>query len=59
MKKVVEKERLDANIEYVTDMSSVAKLRVLVTPAVWVDGEIVIQGKIPSESEILKFIKKK
>ncbi|HIP25118.1 MAG TPA: thioredoxin family protein [Archaeoglobus profundus] len=59
MKKVVEKERLDADIEYVTDMSSVAKLGVLVTPAVWVDGEIVIQGKIPSESEILKFIKKK
>ncbi|AGK60840.1 small redox-active disulfide protein 2 [Archaeoglobus sulfaticallidus PM70-1] len=58
VKKVVEKERTDADIEYVTDMSEATKFGVLVTPAVWVDGEIVIQGKIPSESEILKFIKK-
>lgn len=58
VKKVVEKEGLDVEIEYVTDMNEAINLGVVATPAVWIDGKVVIQGKIPKESEILGFIKK-
>ena len=58
VKKVVEKEKLDAKIEYITDINEAAKLGVLATPAVVIDGEVVIQGKVPTESEILKYLKK-
>jgi len=39
-------------------MNEAAKLGVIATPAVWIDGEVVIQGKIPKESELLGYIKK-
>ena len=58
VKKVVETEKLDIELEYVTDMNEAIKLGILATPAVWIDGKVVIQGKIPKESEILSFIKK-
>ena len=58
VKRVVEREGIDAEIEYVTDMDEVIKLGVLATPAVWVDGEVVLQGKIPSEGELLKHLKR-
>lgn len=58
VKKVVEKEGIDAELEYITDMNEAIEMGVLATPAVWIDGEVVIQGKIPKESEVLKFIKK-
>ncbi len=58
VKKVVEKEGLDVELEYVTDMNEAIELGVVATPAVWVDGKVVIQGKIPKESEILSIIKK-
>jgi len=58
VKKIVESEGLDVELEYVTDMNEAAKLGVIATPAVWIDGEVVIQGKIPKESELLGYIKK-
>jgi small redox-active disulfide protein 2 len=58
VKKVVEKEGLDVEVEYVTDLNEVIELGAMTTPAVWIDGQIVIQGKIPKESEILEYIRK-
>ncbi|MET1123913.1 MAG: MTH895/ArsE family thioredoxin-like protein [Archaeoglobaceae archaeon] len=58
VKKVVEKEGLDVEIEYITDMNRAIELGVIATPAVVVDGKVVIQGRIPKESEILEIIKK-
>ncbi|ADB57731.1 MTH895/ArsE family thioredoxin-like protein [Archaeoglobus profundus] len=58
VKKVIDKEGLDAELEYVTDMNEAANLGVIATPAVWIDGEVVIQGKVPKESELLEIIKK-
>jgi len=58
VKKVVEKEKLNVELEYVTDMNEAFKLGVVATPAVVVDGKVVVQGKIPKESEILSFIRK-
>ncbi|KPK25538.1 MAG: glutaredoxin [Desulfobacterales bacterium SG8_35_2] len=45
-------------VEKVTDFAEMAKLGVLSTPAIVIDGEIKCVGKVPSKNEILQWIKK-
>ncbi len=40
-----------ADIVYVTDMKTLAARGILTTPAVYVDGKAVLQGRIPSPRE--------
>ena len=41
-----------ADISHVTDYNEFAKLGVLRTPAVVIDGEIAIMGRVPSVAEL-------
>jgi len=43
---------LDADISHVYDVREYAKLGVRLTPAVIVDGKIVISGKVPTVEEV-------
>ena len=43
---------LAADISKVTDYNEMAKLGVLRTPAVVIDGEIAIMGRVPSVAEL-------
>ncbi len=43
---------LDADISHVTDYNEIAKLGVLRTPAVVIDGEIVVMGRVPTVAEL-------
>ena len=43
---------VDAQIEKVTDFQEMAKLGVLSTPAVVLDGTIKCVGKVPSKDEV-------
>jgi protein-disulfide isomerase len=45
---------LDADISHVYDIKEIAKLGVLFTPAVIVDGKIVTSGKLLSIEELKK-----
>jgi small redox-active disulfide protein 2 len=47
---------LDADISHVTDRQEFQKLGVWVTPAVIVDGKIVVSGKIPSVEQLKKIL---
>ncbi|PIY45241.1 MAG: hypothetical protein COZ05_06770, partial [Armatimonadetes bacterium CG_4_10_14_3_um_filter_59_10] len=40
-------------VEHVTDFVEIAKLRVLVTPALAINGEVKVAGKVPSEAELV------
>ncbi len=48
-----------ADIEHIYDLKKIRELGVMVTPAVLIDGKIVIQGKIPTIQEIKLAIFKK
>jgi small redox-active disulfide protein 2 len=53
---VVKKQELDAEVEYVQDIKEFAKYGVFMTPALVVDGEVKVAGKVPKEAEILKWL---
>ena len=48
---------VNANILKVTDFAAMAKLGVLSTPAIVIDGKIMCVGKVPSKSEVLAWLK--
>jgi small redox-active disulfide protein 2 len=50
--------KLDADIQHVHDIKEIVKLGVLFTPAVIIDGKIVLSGKLPSVQELKKIISK-
>lgn len=47
---------LAADISHVFDMKEIAKLGVIMTPAVIVDGKIIVSGKLPSVDELKKLL---
>jgi len=53
---VVKKQGLDAEVVYVQDIKEFGKYGVFMTPAVVIDGEVKVAGKVPKESEILKWL---
>jgi len=56
--KIVSQLGIDATIEHVTDIDSIVDRGVMMTPAVFVDGEKKIEGKVPKASDIEKWFKK-
>lgn len=47
---------LSADISHVYDIKEIAKLGVIMTPAVIVDGKIVVSGKLPTVEELKKLL---
>ncbi len=43
---------LAADISHVSDYNAMAKLGVMRTPAVLVDGQIIVAGRVPTVSEL-------
>lgn len=50
---------LEADISHIYDVKEYAKLGVKLTPAVIVDGKILISGKVPTKEEIKKLLSTK
>ena len=57
---VTEQAAKDVGIEYelvkVTDIDDILKFGVMMTPALAVDGEVKVAGKVPSVDEIKRMI---
>ncbi len=47
---------LAADISHVTGMKEIVELGVMSTPAVLVDGKIVVSGKVPTAGELKKIL---
>ncbi len=58
VKETVEEYGVDATIEKVTDVMEIAGYGVFGTPAVVIDGEVKIVGKIPRKADIKSWIGK-
>jgi small redox-active disulfide protein 2 len=58
VKKVVEENQRSATVKKIEDITEIMKFGVMSTPAVVIDGMIVMQGGLPKESEIKEWISK-
>jgi small redox-active disulfide protein 2 len=52
VERVAQERQLDVQIEKVTDITRIADFGAVTTPALAIDGRIVVAGKIPSEDEL-------
>ncbi|MCK9220404.1 MAG: thioredoxin family protein [Bacteroidales bacterium] len=55
-REVVEKNGINATITKVEDIMEIMKYGVMSTPAMVVDGKVVVKGKVPSADEIKKIL---
>jgi small redox-active disulfide protein 2 len=53
---LVDKNGIDAEVVKVEDLKVFAQYGVFMTPALVVDGEVKVAGKVPKEADILKWL---
>lgn len=58
VKRVVEETETDATVTKVSDIMEIMKYGVMSTPAVVVNGEVMLKGYVPSDAEIRKMLDK-
>ena len=56
VEKVVKKQGVDAQVEYVTDIERVMAYNVMSMPAIVVDGEVRLKGAVPTEADVKKIL---
>lgn len=56
VEKVVKETGANVEIEKVDDIEQIMNFGVMMTPAVAIDGEVKVSGKIPSADDIKKWI---
>jgi small redox-active disulfide protein 2 len=57
-KEVIADNNIDASVEKIEDIVKIMSYNVMTTPALVVDGEVVIKGKLPSKDELKTILTK-
>jgi len=57
VKEAVADSGIDAQILKISDFAEMAKLGILSTPAVVINGQIKCVGKVPTKNEVLEWLK--
>ncbi len=55
-KDVVSKNGIDATITKVEDIMEIMKFNIMTTPALVIDGKVVMKGRIPSAEELKQLL---
>jgi small redox-active disulfide protein 2 len=58
-REVVELSKIDATITKVEDIMEIMKFNVMTTPALVVDGKVVLKGRVPSHDELKEILTNK
>ncbi|MGI6628928.1 MAG: thioredoxin family protein [Bacillota bacterium] len=58
IKEVIGKLGVDAEVVHVTDLNQILDRGVMMTPAVFIDGRKVIEGRVPGRQQIEKWFQK-
>ncbi|MBI9054030.1 MAG: TM0996/MTH895 family glutaredoxin-like protein [Bacteroidales bacterium] len=57
-REAVEELKLDATIEKIEDIQKIVEYGVMMTPALVVDGEVVVKGRVPKLDEVKTILNK-
>ena len=57
VRKVVEENAIDAKITLVKDIVDIMAYQVMSTPALVIDEEVKVKGRVPKDDEILNLLK--
>lgn len=55
-REVVAQNNIDATISKVEDIVEIMKFNVVTTPALVVDGKVVLKGRVPSNNELKEIL---
>jgi small redox-active disulfide protein 2 len=55
-RKVADRLGLDYTLEHVKDIRKITEYGVMMTPALAIDGQVKVTGKVPSEAELEKLL---
>jgi len=56
VKEAVAEKKIEAEIEYITDMSKIMEYGIMSTPALMVDNKVVSMGRVLKAKEVLKYL---
>jgi len=57
VQEVVAENNINASIEKVEDIMEIMKYNVMTTPALVIDNNITIKGRVPSKNEVIELLK--
>jgi small redox-active disulfide protein 2 len=57
VREVIEDNKIDATVTKVEDIVEIMNYGIMTTPALVINGKVVLKGSVPSKEEILKKIK--
>ncbi len=53
---IVAQNNIDANISKVEDIMEIMKFNIMTTPALVIDGKVVVKGRVPSLDELKQIL---
>ena len=56
VKSAVAEKGIEAEIEYITDMTKIMEYGIMSTPALMVDNKVVSMGRVLKAKEVLKYL---
>lgn len=56
-KRVADRLGIEYSIDHVTDISKITDYGVMMTPALAIDGQVKLSGKVPSETDLEKILR--
>lgn len=56
IEKVIKENNLDVKLTKVDDIMEMMSYNIMTTPAVVVDGEVKMEGQVPSESDVKRLL---
>jgi len=58
VEQIVQENSLNAEVVKVTEIDKIMEYGVMFTPALVINGEVKVSGRVPSKEEVLKWIRK-
>jgi len=59
VREIVAESNIDATVTKVDDIMEILKLNVMTTPALVIDGKVVLKGRVPSMAELKEILTNK